>query len=201
MSRIAILLVVALAAGGAVFGFGHRNAEAAEARLAAIAGGIARRDVKVHCQGALGSALDVTAEAGTVEFDASGRPSDTTDLKRGVCKALRHFERDLADGRFACVLRNVRCSQDVLRSIWAVHTLTHEAWHLAGEKGEAVTECYALQTTAWAAVRLGAAPVEAQAIARYVDVHMYPELPAEYRTPACGNGGPLDLRPTSPVWP
>ncbi len=29
----------------------------------------------------------------------------------------------------------------------------------------------------------------------------YPNEPDEYREPDCANGGPLDLRPTDPVWP
>jgi hypothetical protein len=198
---VRLLLLVVLAAGAAVLAVTHRNAEAAESRLASVAGEIARRDVKVHCQGAFGAALDIGSEAGSVEFDPSGRPSDTAVLKRGVCTSLRQFARDASSTRFTCVLQDVRCPDETLRSIWAVHTLAHEAWHLAGERSEAVTECYALQTTAWTAERLGAQPVEAEAIARYVAAHMYPELPADYRSPACRDGDALDLRPASTVWP
>jgi hypothetical protein len=198
---VRILLLVVLAAGAAVLAVSHRNAEAAESRLAAVAGGIAQREVRIECQGAFGSALDVGSEAGSVEFDAFGRPSETAVLKRGVCTSLRRFARDASSTRFTCVLQDVRCPGETLRSVWAVHTLSHEAWHLAGEQSEAVTECYALQTTAWTAERLGAQPVVSDAIARYVAAHMFPELPIDYRSPACRDGGALDLRPASPLWP
>lgn len=199
MARTLLLVLVAACAG--LFLVSRHNAQAAEARLARVAGGIAQHEVRIDCQGALGSALDVSAEAGSVQFDDAGRPSDTAQLKRGVCTALRHFERDAAAGRLDCVLRDVRCAEGTLRSIWAVHTLAHEAWHLAGEQREWVAECYALQTTAWTAGRLGAPPVVSQALAHYVAAHMYPELPQDYRSPACRDGGVLDLRPASALWP
>jgi hypothetical protein len=166
-----------------------------------VAGEIARRDVKIHCQGVVGSALDVGAEAGSVQFDAAGQPSDTAELKRGVCSSLRSFVRDVAAPEFGCVLRDERCPERVLRTMWAVHTLTHEAWHLAGEQTEAVAECYALQTTAWTAARFGATPVQGQHIARYLIAHIYPQMPAAYRSPDCRDGGALDLRPESALWP
>jgi hypothetical protein len=199
MARVLLLVVVASLAG--LFLFNRHRAEAAEARLAAVAGEVAGRPVRVHCQGALGAALDVSAEAGSVEFDASGRPSDTAELARGVCSSLHRFEHDAGGPAFACVLGGVPCPRDVTRSVWAVHTLAHEAWHLAGERDEGVTECRALQTTEWTALRLGATPVEAQALAVYVLRHLYPGLPAEYRPPACRDGGALDLRPETPAWP
>lgn len=198
---IRLLLLVVLAAGACLFLVSRHNAQAAEARFADVAAEIARRDVRVHCQGVIGDALDVGAEAGSVQFDAGGRPSDTAELKRGVCASLRSFSADVADPDFDCVTHDRRCTKHVLRTMWAVHTLVHEAWHLAGEKNEAITECYALQTTAWAAERLGASPLGGQAIARYVTVHMYPDMPAHYRSPDCRDGGPLDLRPDSVVWP
>ena len=79
--------------------------------------------------------------------------------------------------------------------------LAHETWHLHGIGIEAQTECYALQTTARAAELFGASPAAAQATANYALRSLYPNLPDEYRQGACGNGGPLDLRPTDPNWP
>jgi hypothetical protein len=198
---IRVALLVLLAAGAGLLLVSRHNAQAAESRLADVAGEIARRDVRVHCQGVIRAALDVGAEAGSVQFDAAGRPSHTAELKRGVCKALRSFARDVNAPEFACVLRDSECPTDVLRTMWAAHTLTHEAWHLAGEKSEAVTECYALQTTAWTAVRLGASPIHGQAMARYLFAHIYPQMPDAYRSHECADGGALDLRPESALWP
>lgn len=198
---IRVVLLILLAAGAGLFLVNRHNAQAAESRYADVAGEIARRDVRVHCQGVIGAALDVGAEAGSVQFDAAGRPSDTAELKRGVCTSLRSFTHDVNAPEVECVLRDTECSKKVLRTMWAVHTLTHEAWHLAGEKSEAVAECYALQTTAWTSVRLGASPTQGQAIARYLYAHIYPQMPDAYRSHECADGGALDLRPASALWP
>jgi hypothetical protein len=184
VKRLAFLVAIAALAAG-VFVFRHAKAET-ERRLAAIAGEVAQRDVAVHCQGPVGAALAVGAEAGSVRFDAAGRPGDEANLDRSVCESLERF-RDDGEATFAAVQ--------------AIHTLAHESWHLAGIRGEAQTECYALQTTALVAERLGADPAAAQAIAVDALGRLYPALPADYRADDCRDGGPLDLRPASSVWP
>jgi len=199
MGRVLLLVLLASVAG--VLLFTRHRAEAAEARLATAASELAGRPVRVHCQGVVGAALDVSSEAGSVRFDPAGRPSDTTELKRGVCTSLLRFRADVGQAAFACVVGGVPCPREVTRTVWAVHTLAHEAWHLAGERDEAATECLALQTTAQAAFLLGATPVEAQALARYVFLHLYPSLPAEYVSPECRDGGPLDLHPETRLFP
>lgn len=199
MLRLILLPGLVLAVGA--LAFTHRRAEAAERRLATIAGEIATRDVNVHCQGAVAAAVDVSSEAGSVMFDTQGRPSDTAELKRGICSALRQFERDRRKPAFACLARDDRCPNEVIRSAWAVQTLSHEAWHLAGELDEARTQCFGLQTTAYVAVRLGAEREEAQALATYLYRHVYPVMPANYRSAECRDGGTLDLRPETPVFP
>ena len=196
-----LLLTILLLAVGALLALSYQRGEAAEDELAAIAGEIAGRAVQVECQGLVGAAIDVSSEAGAVEFDAHGQPSDTAELKRGVCSSLRRFGRDVRRPEFACIRRGVPCPVDLMRSAWSVHTLAHEAWHLAGVTSEAVTECRALQTTAWTAEQLGATPTDAQLLAHYVAVHMYQSLPADYRSPHCRNGGALDLRPGTSLWP
>ena len=200
MTRVLLLALVAAVAG--LLLVDHRRAEAAETRLAAVASELAGRPVRVHCQGSVGATLDVGSEAGSVAFDAERhavrrRPtSSAASARRCSTSGTRSARRELA-----CVLRGEACPRDVLRSVWAVHTLAHEAWHLAGVRDEGVTECRALQTTAWTAVRLGATPAEARALAVYVLAHMVGSMPAEYRSPLCVDGGPLDLRPETPVWP
>jgi hypothetical protein len=179
----------------------HQRAEAAERRLAAIASEIAQREVHVHCQGSVAAMFDISAEAGSVEFDAQGRPADTTKLKRSTCSALMRFERERKKAEFACLLRRTSCPNSVIRSAWSVQALAHEAWHLAGELDEARTECFGLQSTAYVAERLGADPTQAQALAAYLYERIYPRLPADYRSGHCRDGGALDLRPETAVWP
>jgi hypothetical protein len=198
---IKLAVVATLVAVACLLGFKHHRAEAAEHQLEAIASAIARRSVHVDCQGAFAAAFDVSAEAGSVEFDADGRPSDTTELKRGTCAALARFDRDRTRPEFACLAQRATCPDHVILSAWSVQTLAHESWHLAGELDEARTQCFGLQTTAYVAHRLGADRVQAQALAAYVYERIYPRMPAEYRSDHCRDGGALDLRPQTTVWP
>lgn len=192
------LVVVALLAVGFVM---HDRKSKLEHRIAAVATQLGSRHVKVHCQSFAGNLVDVTSEAGSVRFDASGVPSDTTDLKRPVCNALKRFAKDVRGPAYGCVLRLEQCPEKIYEDVMSVHTLAHETWHLHGISSEAETECYALQTTARAAQLFGGDPLTAQATARYVLVFIFPNMPDEYRLPDCANGGPHDLRPTDAVWP
>jgi hypothetical protein len=66
---------------------------------------------------------------------------------------------------------------------------------------EAAAQCYALQTNADTAMRLGAKRDDARAIAVYILREVQPALPADYRARECFNGGPFDLRPRRDSWP
>lgn len=184
MKRLVLLLAVAALAAGFLW-LRHAKAET-ERRLGAIASEIALRDVSVRCQGRVGATLDVGAEAGSVQFDAEGRPADETELDRKVCESLDRFRED---------------GEVTFDAVQAINTLAHESWHLAGIQDEAQTECYALQTTAFVAQRLGAQPDTGQRIAVEALQRLYPALPERYRTADCHDGGVLDLRPASSVWP
>jgi hypothetical protein len=180
------VLLIAVAAIGITWWQGHHAEAAAEqASWSRIASELARRPVTVHCQGVVSATVDVTAEAGTVEFDASGRPSDHTDLKRNVCGALANYPSDRLTPAFACVAQNVPCSARVFADVQAVHVLAHESAHLGGLASESLAECQALRTTAYVAARLGSDPVQAAAVAEFVYKHLYPNLPDEYRSGNC----------------
>jgi hypothetical protein len=197
--RIA-LAVILVAILGTAFVFHERRSQL-EHRLGSVATQLAGSPVHVHCQGVTGDLLDVTAEAGSVWFDANGKPADVTELKRPICTALSHFSGDARSKKFDCVRAQADCPHAIFEDVLAVHTLAHESWHLHGERSESVTECHALQTTATAATLLGADPGAAEATATYALRRLYPNLPDEYRTPWCVDGGPMDIRPTDPHWP
>jgi hypothetical protein len=197
--RFVVLAVVCCAA--AFLGWRKYETRELEHRLGAIASEIAGRHVRVHCQGVVGATLDVSAEAGSVMFGPDGRPADVTDLKHDVCKRLGRYPHEHGSATFACTTNGTRCSLDALKSLHALQTLAHESWHLAGERDEAVTECNALQTTAWVAEQLGATAAEAQAAAGTVYRQLYPRMPSEYQTSECREGRALDRHPESPVWP
>jgi hypothetical protein len=197
--RLKLALVV-LVVAGVGFAF-HERKVSLEHRLGAIATQLGSRHVHVHCQSFAGNLLDVTSEAGTVRFDASGIPADYTDLKRPICNALRRFPHDVRSAEYGCVLTGSDCSRKIFDDVLAVHTLAHEVWHLHGIGNEGQTECNALQTTARAAMLFGADPTAAQRTAEYALARLYPYLPDEYHLVDCVNGGPRDLRPADPVWP
>ena len=194
------LLAVVVVAGIALV-VHSRGKAAEEHRFASVASAIAGRPVHVHCQGFLGATIDVTAESGTVEFDAAGKPADVTNLKRPICDALDRFPHDIRGADFACLPQPLTCSRRVLEDAVAVHVLAHESWHLHGEMNEARTECFALQSTSYAAQRFGADPTQGQQIAELILARVYPNMPTEYVTGDCVDRGPLDLRPASSTWP
>src|SRR4051812_50030146 len=88
ITRTRVFMVAVLLCALAFVGWRKYETHELENRLGAIASEIARRPVHVHCQGAVGAALDVTGEAGTVWFDAGGDPAGKTDLKHHICSGL-----------------------------------------------------------------------------------------------------------------
>ena len=183
------LLTVALHHGAAA------AAKGGDLRLSRIASELARRPVTIHCEGVSGALTGPRGESGRTEF-LGDKPVSASYLQAGICQTLHAYARALSAGE-TCLLP---CEQP-LEIAWSLNTLAHESYHLAGVRNEAETECYALQTTARAAELFGADPAAAQATADYAYVRFYPNEPDEYRRPDCANGGPLDLRPTDPVWP
>ena len=190
----AILLIVgALAA----LGFARREHRIREQdKLAAIASDLAGRPVGVRCPGFFASLVRVRTEGGYVKFHSDGSPSGYTDLSPETCGALRN----IADADFACLPRG-DCTYKQFKVAWAIHTVAHESFHLRGFEAEAMAECYALQNTAFVAERLGLSTALALRIQKWVYVRGYPNEPEDYRSGDCADGGPLDLRPHSPVFP
>jgi hypothetical protein len=199
--KVAALGAAVLAIAVAALAVQQRAAAQNEARLGRVASEIAKRDVRVRCQGLIGELLDIGVNAGSVQFDANGRPADETHLTRSVCRGLRRFLDDPRSPRLDCVRAARDCPRETFELVQAVHTLAHEAVHLAGVRDEAETECYGLQTVDLVAVRLGADLPTARALADYALARLYPSPPSHYRTDACRDGGPLDLVPASATFP
>jgi hypothetical protein len=191
--------LAALAALGFYFG-PHRTLEADEAKLARIATVIAGRDVEIACPGTLGTLTEVSSQDGSVVFSADGKPADEAKLSGQTCKTLRRFLHGSVPG-LGCLTRHGGCTLEAKEAAIAVNVLSHEAWHLAGVQDEAAAQCYALQTNADTAMRLGAKRDDARAVAVYILREVQPALPADYRARECFNGGPLDLRPRRDSWP
>jgi hypothetical protein len=191
--------LAALAALGFYLG-PHRTLEADEAELAQIATVIAGRDVRVSCPGTLARLTETPAQDGSVLFSAEGTPADEAKLSGETCSRLRAFLHGGVGG-LGCRARHAAWPLEAREAAIAVNVLSHEAWHLAGVRDEAATQCYALQTNADTAMRLGAATADARAIAAFILREVQPVLPTEYRSGECYDGGPLDLHPERSSWP
>lgn len=90
--------------------------------------------------------------------------------------------------------------QEVLLA-YAVGILAHELEHVRGEMDEKAAECQGMQRLASAARKLRMSKTEARRLARVYWSEIYPDSDRGYRTRECRNGGELDLRPRSSVWP
>jgi hypothetical protein len=180
---IPLLLVPALALGWFELSF-----RADQETFSEVATTIAERDVSIECQRFTGALLDPTAEAGYVQFDADGSPSDTGRLERDACNDLRDY---LGSGK----------SAPSLKQVIAVQVLTHESYHLAGIRDEARTECSAVQRLDEVAVMLGATPEQARSLAERYYAEVYPRMPAAYVSSDCVDRGEWDVAPDDPTWP
>jgi hypothetical protein len=64
-----------------------------------------------------------------------------------------------------------------------------------------VTECYALQNTAFVAERLGVPTQPAKELQTWLFKRGYPNEPTEYQSAQCHDGDTLDLRPQQSLFP
>jgi hypothetical protein len=195
---VRVIAVVLVVVGGlAALGFArHEERVREQDQLAAVASDLAGRSVGVRCPSFVASLVDTRGEAGRVQFDEMGRPANHTDLSPQTCKALRHL--DAVD--FTCIDRD-DCGFKEFNAGWAAHTLAHESFHLRGFQDEGVTECYALQNTAFVAERLGVPTQTAKDLQAWLYRRGYPNEPTEYQSAQCYDGGPLDLRPEKTGFP
>ena len=196
-----LLLIGAVAGVAAYFLVLQPDLGKTEATLSALASQIAGRPVSVTCQGVIKDAVDVSGNEGEVEFDQQGRPGDVALLKRSVCHELADFPGTFGDQRYRCLLSAEECPRAIVKRVVAIHTLTHEAWHLRGVQDERIAECYALQTNQLVATRLGAGEQLARAIAVFYATERYTKLSTTDQSPLCRSGGRYDLNRASRAWP
>jgi hypothetical protein len=90
--RVALAVILA-AILGAAFIY-HERRSALEHELGAVGSQLAERPVRVHCQGIGGDLVDVTPEAGTVQFD---RGADQQSAQATTTYALQRIYPLLPD--------------------------------------------------------------------------------------------------------
>lgn len=173
--------------------------EANENRLALVASAVALRDVEVSCPGFWTRLVEISPNAGWVDFDGYGRPSDEATLSAATCRGLERVWRG-NQGSFGCLLVG-GCDGETLAAVSGMVTLAHESWHLRGVVNEARAQCYAVQTTEEVARRLGVAAVDASIVAARVAIDDSRAPVGEYHSGECRPGGAYDLRPQTRAWP
>ena len=194
--RVALVLLVPVLLFS---GWRFLRREQNEDRLALVASEIALRDVEVSCPGFWTRLVEVTPNAGWVNFDEHGRPNDETSLSAAMCRTLERVWRG-KERTFGCLLAG-GCDRETLGAVSGIVTLAHESWHLRGLVNEALTQCYAVQTTSAVARALGVPAVEAELVAARVALDDARAQRGEYHSPACRPGGDYDLRPETRDWP
>jgi len=170
-----------------------------ENRLALVASEVALRDVEISCPGFWARLVEITPNAGWVDFDEHGRPPDEASLSATTCRGLeRVWRRDQTS--FKCLIGG-GCDQSTVRAVHGLVTLAHESWHLRGIVEEGRTQCDAVQMTEHVALRLGVPPEDARLIALRVAADDAAAPPGEYHSRECRPGGAFDLRPDTLDWP
>jgi len=193
----ALVLVIAL-----LIAWEIRRELSLDHKLSDVASEIAGRNVNVDCPGFLRGLIDIRGHGGSVMFDANGKPSNTTELETSVCHDLSSFAATRKRAEFSCVFGTTPCSYNVERAVYAALVLSHESQHLRGVRSESDAQCYAIQTVAHVAERLGSPPAEASALAAHFLAVGQRRMPTEYSlSDDCVDGGSLDLSPQSSNWP
>jgi len=195
MRLVVVLLLGLVAFGGWQVGRREQN----ERQLALVATEVAQREVGVDCPGFFARLIEITPNAGWVDFDEQGLPSDQTHLSAATCESLERIWRADEPPSFTC-LRGM-CTRETLALVAGIVTLAHEAWHLRGVTNEAQTQCYAIQTTELVALRLGVRTADARAVADYVAGRDARAPAGEYHSVECRPGGSFDLHPETLDWP
>lgn len=115
------------------------------------------------------------------------------DLDPGVCVALRWYLRRM---------RPASLSYENFEMAEGLMVLTHQAEHIkAPTASEAEVECYAVQHVRPLVRAAGWGAKYASELALQAWELSYRQLPPQFRSPACRDGGPLDRNPRSSAWP
>jgi hypothetical protein len=128
---------------------------------------LAGRDSGFACERLMRNFWSSQGHVGHVWFDADGTPAREAFLSSGTCDKVKSWREHPGAAS--------------VEEIVAVHTVVHEAAHLAGQRDEADAECTALAHDREVMQRLGATATQAQsAVVRYL-TEVYPRLPDDYR--------------------
>jgi len=100
--------------------------------VALAADELAHRDVGVGCPGFWTRLVEITPNAGWVDFDEHGRPSDETSLSATTCRGLERVWR--RDQRSYTCLIGGGCNQDTVRAVLTMADETGARVALVGDR-------------------------------------------------------------------
>lgn len=207
MKLLAFVIAVPLAVIGWQWYGDHR----AEQRLGPVGSQVAGRAVEAQCQSFWAALIDVKPRHGEVQFSADGIPEPRFFLIQATCDRLTDFAGNGRHAELDC-LRAIdlasreawravyACGKETTKTLFALHTLAHEAYHTAGVQDEKATNCYAAQALAFTATALGAEEDEALLAARAMTA-VLPVQGTTYGTNECVHGGGFDLHPETAAFP
>ena len=161
-----------------------------EGQLAdAVRSSMGSRQPEFMCERLLRGAWSSQGYAGHVRSDQKGQMGPAF-LSSRTCANVKAWQGNPSGASLA--------------EIASVHTVTHEAAHLAGIHDEAKAECSAMQRDVATMTSLGATRGDAvRQVKAYLTLR-YPRMPDNYRSDQCKSGGAMDLTPknlTDGVWP
>ncbi|AEE46892.1 hypothetical protein [Cellulomonas fimi] len=152
---VALVWWTALAGVAGFHELRHHRTQAVATTATRLASGVP--DARVACLRTSADLLDLSGYLGFVRYDD---PS-TSHLRSQTCRDLAAW---LASAKHA----------PSLDQVVAVHVVSHEAQHVAGERDEGVAECRALRDDAAVAEAMGATPAQAAALADRYRTEVYP---------------------------
>jgi hypothetical protein len=165
-----------------------------EPRLSRVGSALVRKKIEVRCWSQKEWREQIEDTDATTEHELAGLAAEDgpVDLAPDACEPLVEM---LYTGTVP-----VTDEQYVILA-FAVGILAHELEHVRGVMDEKTAECHGMQRLAGVARKLGVPPAEARRLARVYWKEIYPDEDRGYRSEECRNGGKLDLRRRSSVWP
>jgi hypothetical protein len=189
--RVPWIGLAALAVPLLFLGYGERQWVNAEHAFTTASRVVAPNGPGIRCQRLGDTFTYAGAELGHVDWNADGGPTGPAMISYETCGHLTDYWKADAVGK----------AVPTFDEIVAVHVLSHESVHMAGEHNEALTDCRAMQLDTQVAEALGATPSSAHTLAAAYYAQVYPQMPSAYTNPGCHAGGPLDTSPGDGVWP
>jgi hypothetical protein len=161
--------------------WGRLERDRIEHRAAAVASVLAGRRVTVRCPGPFRRHFMYEINDGTVQFDAHGRPTDSTVLSASVCDGLKDALDRGPRLDLGCLAAAAGCDADRARVVRALVTLAHESMHLSGIANEGLAECQSNEHVVLVARRFGLTAAAAEDVRHWQRAVMDPQLPPSYQ--------------------